>query len=192
VTGLTCQVVSRVEWGCPDGEASPGWPAVAHRPTHLMVHHTALAAPPGAGAGAVHGIWRLHAVERGWGDVGYHYLIVPGGTIYQGRAGGPGVVGGHFIGGNEGTIGIALLGNFMTASVGGTALAALTDLTAALSAVFRIDPGRAAHPVRAGRCLPSVCGHRDGNPSTECPGDHLYARLEDVRRRAAAALRGDG
>jgi hypothetical protein len=157
-----------------------------------MVHHTALAVRPEAGAEAVRDVWRLHAVDRGWGDVGYHYLIVPDGTIFEGRAGGPAVVGAHFIGGNEATIGIALLGNFMLELVPGPAVGALSELAAALGGTFGIDPARPPHPVSPACTLPSVCGHRDGNPSTACPGDHLYATLDEVRRRAAAAIRRRG
>ncbi|HXE80214.1 MAG TPA: peptidoglycan recognition family protein [Vicinamibacterales bacterium] len=189
LTDLACRVTSRIEWGCPDGAESPTWPAALHRPAHLMVHHTAIRLAGEASADAVRAIWRLHAIDRGWGDVGYHYLVAPDGGIFEGRAGGPGVVGGHFIGGNHGTIGVALLGNFMVEPVSEAAVSALIELTAALGAAFGIDPGRDAHPGPGGRLLPSLCGHRDGNPSTECPGDHLYARLADVRRAAAAMIR---
>jgi hypothetical protein len=34
-------VVSRIEWGCPDGSASPAWPIQAKTTvTHLVVHHS--------------------------------------------------------------------------------------------------------------------------------------------------------
>src|SRR5262245_13647154 len=111
------QILSRVAWGCPKGETSPSWPMALHHPTHLMIHHTAISVSSSAGPEAVRAIWHFHALERGWGDIGYHFLIDPSGRIYAGRAGGITTIGGHFKGGNRGTLGVALLGNFMTEAV---------------------------------------------------------------------------
>ena len=40
-------------------------------------------------------IYQYHAVSRGWGDIGYNYIIGQRGQIYEGRAGGDYVVGAH-------------------------------------------------------------------------------------------------
>ena len=37
-------------------------------------------------------IQELHTFYRDWGDIGYHFLIGKFGDIYEGRAGGPGIV----------------------------------------------------------------------------------------------------
>ena len=38
-------------------------------------------------------IYRNHAEQRGWGDIGYHYIIDRAGNIYEARFGGNGVRG---------------------------------------------------------------------------------------------------
>ena len=53
-------------------------------------------------------IRRWHVKDRGWKDVGYHYLIDRDGTIVAGRA--ENVVGAHVIDRNRGTIGVCLVG----------------------------------------------------------------------------------
>lgn len=51
---------------------------------------------------------RLHTKERGWRDVGYHYLIKRSGEVQKGRD--DAVVGAHVSGHNSKSIGIALAG----------------------------------------------------------------------------------
>ncbi|WP_322893458.1 MULTISPECIES: peptidoglycan-binding protein [unclassified Yoonia] len=53
-------------------------------------------------------IRRWHVKERGWRDIGYHWLIDRDGSILPGRA--ENVIGSHVMGQNSGTIGICLLG----------------------------------------------------------------------------------
>lgn len=55
-------------------------------------------------------IRRWHVVDRGWSDIGYHYIIDRDGTILEGR--GLGRTGAHVKGHNKGTIGICLIGGF--------------------------------------------------------------------------------
>ncbi|MTI03234.1 N-acetylmuramoyl-L-alanine amidase [Roseibium sp. RKSG952] len=55
-------------------------------------------------------IRRWHVSDRGWKDIGYHYLIDRDGGIAKGRA--ENVVGAHVAGRNAGTIGISLVGGF--------------------------------------------------------------------------------
>lgn len=53
-------------------------------------------------------IRRWHVKDRGWKDIGYHYLIDRDGEVAEGRP--LDVVGAHVAGHNTGTIGISLLG----------------------------------------------------------------------------------
>lgn len=93
----------------------------------------------------IQSIYRSHAKTRGWGDIGYHYIIDRNGTIYEGRYGGNGVRGAHVYNSkacqnfNSGTIGIALLGNYGRAEVPATAFTSLTKLVGWLSATNGID-----------------------------------------------------
>ena len=80
----------------------------------IIIHHTAqnLKGNRRSGVEQMRALYEYHAVQRGWGDIGYHYVIDEGGRIYEGRSGGKGVVGAHAYCHNVGTIGVAMMGNF--------------------------------------------------------------------------------
>ena len=46
-------------------------------------------------AATVRAIYRYHAVDRGWGDIGYNYVVDVNGNIFEGRVGGANVIGGQ-------------------------------------------------------------------------------------------------
>ena len=91
------------------------------------------------------------------------------------------------LGHNEGTLGIALLGDFSHAAPSPAAVDALVDLVASVASAAGIDPGgegEYVNPVSGLRArVPNVAGHRD-LAETECPGSGLYELLPEVRRRA--------
>lgn len=66
----------------------------------------------------IQAIYRYHAVTRGWGDIGYNYIIDQQGRIYEGRYGGNGSRGAHtyydraYDNFNYGSIGIVIFGNY--------------------------------------------------------------------------------
>lgn len=55
-------------------------------------------------------IRRWHMQDRGWRDIGYHYVIARNGKIMSGRP--ISEIGAHVQGKNAGTIGICLIGGF--------------------------------------------------------------------------------
>lgn len=57
---------------------------------------------------------RWHMRDRGWSDIGYHFLIDRDGTVANGRP--LGKVGAHTVGHNVGTIGISLFGGWDSAA----------------------------------------------------------------------------
>jgi len=187
-------VVSRVAWGCPEGASSPSWPPEATEPTHLVVHHTATSNDAADWPAQVRSIWTFHAVTRGWGDIGYNFLIDPTGVIYEGRAGGDDVIGAHFSCRNANTLGVALLGSFDAATPTPAALASLEALLVFTAERRGLDPLAATWHPGSALTLDTILGHRDGNPSpevctiTSCPGDSLYALLPDLRASVAEAL----
>jgi hypothetical protein len=131
-------------------------------------------------ASVVRSIYYYHAITLGWGDIGYNFLVDQNGAVYEGRFGGPEVIGAHTLGANTGTMGIAAIGNFVSAAAS----------EAAINSIARIIGERAPHldptasgPFGARSTVPNVCGHRDFM-ATECPGDALYVRLTDIRARA--------
>lgn len=183
-------IVSRVEWGCPDGQGSRGTPEYS-KVTHAVVHHTAGANSVPDWAAEVLNIWYYHVMTNGWIDIGYNYLIDPNGIIYEGRAGGDGVVGAHFSCRNKNTVGIALLGTYSTMTPTAHALASLERLLGDICRRDAIDPTAVLLHPSSGLNLPTILGHRDGNVPgatctiTECPGDALYSLLPSIRSKLA-------
>lgn len=183
----------RIDWGCPDGESSRATPQYTIV-THAVVHHTAGTNDAVDWDAEVRSIWYYHVYTNGWSDIGYNFLIDPNGVIYEGRAGGHGVVGAHFSCRNSNTVGIALLGTFMTQAPTAAALHSLELLLAAICSEDHIDPTAIAFHPSSGLNLPTILGHRDGNVPgatctiTECPGDVLYSMLPAIRTDVAAEV----
>lgn len=69
-----------------------------------MVHHTATRRDA-----KLEDIRRFHVEERGWGNVGYHYLIEEDGSIEVGRH--ESMVGAHAAGQNAHSIGVGVVGD---------------------------------------------------------------------------------
>lgn len=165
------------------------------------MHHSAGSNTSSDWAGTVRAIWDFHSRPeteggRGWGDVGYNYLIDPNGVIYEGRAGGDNVIGAHFSCRNGGTMGVCLLGTFQTSPPSAAALESLKRLLAWKAAQRQFMPLEEAHHTGTGLTLARVCGHRDANPSypeeacstTSCPGERLYGSLANIRTEVQAII----
>ncbi len=147
----------------------------------LVVHHTAVgvAGDKRSGAEKVRAIYQYHALNRGWGDVGYHYLIDDDGQIYEGKAGGKYVVGGHAYCNNVNTIGVALLGNFEEEKPTQSQMKALQWLLDDLADKYDLDVGDNA--TYHGETYSSpILGHGD-LLSTSCPGFYIRKTLNQVR-----------
>ncbi len=166
------------------------WPLeYSSRVKLLSVHHTAMQVTGDARSGIerIRALYQYHANNRGWGDIGYHYLVDETGQIYEGKAGGPNVVGGHAYCNNVGTIGIALLGNFEKELPSQQQMKSLQWLLAWLGQTYDIDTDANAKVKFHGKSMPTIVGHRD-LLSTSCPGQYAYAVLPQVRQHVAAGL----
>lgn len=101
-------------------------------------------------------IWKWHVEERGFDDVGYHYIILRSGQIQAGRK--PEIPGAHVRGHNSNSIGVCLIGgvneqgdpdcNYTAAQ-----WQQAERLVRSLAADYDAD----------------VVGHRDLDPSKDCP-----------------------
>lgn len=80
----------------------------------IVIHHTAgkFTLELEDSIKEVQRIYLLHSILRRWRDIGYHYLIDGKGRIFEGTLGGKYSVGAHTYYHNDGTIGIALMGDF--------------------------------------------------------------------------------
>ncbi len=190
-------IVAREQWGCTPATCPVREAPVYTTPSHLIVHHSAGGNSASDWAAVVRSIWVLHTRGNGWNDIGYNYLIDPVGPVYEGRAGGDGVLGAHFSAVNTGTAGVCVLGTYSGTAPPEAGMLVLRDTLAWLAGKWNIDPlGRSVH-VASGLELNHVSGHRDAGLSprasgaTECPGNGVYARLAALRRDTAELLDGD-
>lgn len=150
----------------------------------IVIHHTATTKDLEDPKKAIRDIYMWHTKSKGWGDIGYNYIIDQQGNIYEGRYGGEMVVGAHAGRGNHGSIGIALLGNYQENEPPEAVTSALTSLIREKARLYNIDTEGAA--LFRGESYPNIMGHRD-IMSTSCPGDKVYALLPVIRKLAKVA-----
>jgi uncharacterized protein with LGFP repeats len=155
-----------------------------------IVHHTAGGNNygPNKGKSIVQGIQKYHMEDpdNPLCDIGYNFLVDKYGNSYVGRAGSTRVEnpvqGAHTSGFNDGSAGVAVLGNYETSSnFPGDARRALADVLAWRFLIYDVDPFGVT-----GERHDTISGHKDfpGN-STECPGVEIYSRLENIRTKTA-------
>lgn len=151
----------------------------------LVVHHTAVQVTGDTRSGAerVRALYQYHSVNRGWGDIGYHYIVDEQGQIYEGKEGGPFVVAGHAYCNNVGTIGIALLGNFELEQPSQAQIQSLQWLLKDLATQYDIDLTKST--TFHGKTKPPIIGHRD-LLDTDCPGYYAYGLLDQIRANVKA------
>ena len=191
-----CVQAEAAEWhGSPLVHSRRAWRArrprrrarvLAGRPDHIVVHHTATPNSNDLSLGHAfelsRGIQRFHMAARGWDDIGEQLTISRGGHVMEGRnrslaaiLTGRHVVGAQTLHHNSHTIGIENEGTYMRAQVPPALWSSLVEVCAWLCRRYGLDPAVA------------IVGHRDYN-ATDCPGDVLYARLPELRRRTARLL----
>lgn len=147
----------------------------------IVIHHTASTKNLDNPELAVKNIYEFHTKYKKWGDIGYHYLIAPDGTIFEGRKGGRSVIGGHAQPVNKTTIGIAVIGNYQEDEPSEAVLASIIKLSRALSVEYGIEPDKKFIYKR--KAYESIMGHSD-NDHTLCPGKYLYDKLDYIRSQA--------
>lgn len=155
-------------------------------PTFIVVHHTA---EPGNSEDyslehaqqICRDIQQSH-IARGFGDSGQQFTNSRGGYVLEGRHQSLGVVqggtqhvqGAHVGNHNSETIGIENEGIYVDVDVPQALWDSLVDLVAWIATQYD-------------RPVADIMGHRDFN-STECPGEVLYGRLQELRDAVAGAM----
>ncbi len=136
--------------------------------TRLTVHHDGMnaftTADRSAAAQRLESIRSAH-VGQGWADIGYHYIIDPGGRVWQGRP--ISLQGAHVRQNNPGNIGIMVMGNYNKQPVSVASQRALQATLATLMQQHRISSSR-------------VYTHRE-LVSTACPGESLQRTMDTLR-----------
>lgn len=182
----------RSSWGA---KAPTGSISTATTLRMAVVHHTAgsndytQAQVPGI----IAGIQSYHQ-SLGWSDIGYNFLVDKWGRIWEGRAGSIGgpVVGAHAAGANTGSVGVSLLGNYVSVAPPAQAIQAIGEVIGWKFALHGVDPngtttltgdGSNKFPVGRTVTLPTIVGHRDVGQTT-CPG-LVQNHLGTIRKIAA-------
>jgi len=189
-------ILSRPSWRA-DERIRRGRPDYSDTLRFAVVHHTAgsNSYTRAQSASIVRGIQRYHVLANGWDDIGYNFLVDKYGQIFEGRYGGVdrNVVGAHAQGFNQGSAGVALLGNYNATSATPAARAALIRLLAWRLDVAHVDPlttfgwrstGNPRFRTGASITLRPISGHRDTGYTT-CPGSQLYGELPQIARSVA-------
>ena len=206
-------VSRRAAWGADeskrfDADGNELWPPTFYPIQKLVVHHTAGRNNDPDPEATVRAIYQYHAVTRGWGDIGYNFLIDESGRIYEGRyarayastenptgedVSGNGVTAAHVGGYNSGTVGVALLGTLTDVDATPAAQDALERLLAWKAERHGIDPretGVYTNPVTGTtKSVANISGHRDW-AATECPGELFYSTLPRLRSAVSSRITG--
>jgi uncharacterized protein (DUF3820 family) len=198
------KVLTRQDWAAD--ESLMNWTPEYKRVQKAVVHHTAGDDGGSNVAATIRAVYYFHAVTRGWGDIGYSYLVDKYGNIWTGRAGGDHVIAGHAYGWNNGSIGVAAIGTYTSTAPAPAMVGAIANIIAVKFAQFGIAPFGAdiyTHQeqrsdgtwVPVTSSPPNIQGHRDSNyivgqngGQTECPGGALYAQLNNIRSLAQGAV----
>jgi hypothetical protein len=129
----------------------------------------------------VQAIYYYHSMFKGWGDIGYNYLIDRFGNIYEGRRGGDFVVGGHAYCANIGSIGVAFIGTFTEKLPTLAAQNSAKQLLASLADFYNLQ--LTASSKWHDQFIRNLAGHRDYG-ATRCPGNELYEFLPELAAEA--------
>jgi uncharacterized protein with LGFP repeats len=192
-------VYSRAQWGAD--ESLRTWdPQYAPTIKAATLHHTAdtNAYTADQVPAMLRSIYRYHAVNLGWGDIGYNVLVDKFGRLWEGRSGGLAstVIGAHAGGFNTSTFGVSMLGNYDTAPTTSPMIDAVAAIIAWKFTLYGVDPrgsttltsaggGTAKYAAGTKVTLPTIFGHRDVG-STVCPGQYGYAQLGNIRSIVAS------
>ncbi len=160
----------------------------------IVIHHTAASNSysPSDVPGIILGHCLYHVNGRGWDDIGYNFLVDRFGTVWEGRTGSKTspIRGAHTAGFNSQTQGVAMMGNFDSASPTAENIEGLRQILEWLTGWHSIDPEGSVTLVAGAGAVgfeegeefssASIVGHRDLG-STTCPGGIFYATLASLR-----------
>lgn len=186
---------TRGEWAARPPKSDPSYTSIEAAVVHHTVNSNDYA--PGDVPGILRAIQAYHMDANGWNDIAYNFLVDRFGQAWEGRGGGidQPVLGGHTLGFNTGTVGVAAIGDFTSVDAPAGLVSTITDLVGWKLALSGVDPtatteltNRAPNHPRYAEGqqvrVPTVFAHRDTSP-TGCPGSRLYARVAQIRNDAS-------
>ncbi len=155
------RLITRAEWKAE----APRSNRRKQTPKSIIVHHTATKTDLFQGHKSILSIQNYHRNQKGWNDIGYHFLIGPQGELYEGVP--VNQVGTHAGPSNQDSIAICLVGHFSQERPHPQALATLQALTRNLVRTHSISAGE-------------ITGHKD-HKKKDCPGESIYSLLPQLR-----------
>ena len=165
-TALPSNVTARSAWA--GGNPVPSLMDRMTPINRITLHHDGMTTFTTTSAAAaqtrIEAIRRAHR-GRGWGDIGYHYVVDRAGRVWEGRS--VAHQGAHVKERNPHNLGILVLGNFEQQTPSDAQLRGLNSALRALAAQHRVPAAR-------------IHTHRELNP-TACPGRHLQPRVVAIR-----------
>lgn len=165
-TPLAGNVLPRTQWAGGPPVPSLMNPMLPIR--HITVHHDGMepfyATDSRATAIRLEKIRMAHR-GKGWGDIGYHFIVDRDGRVWQGRP--LNWQGAHVKDHNEGNIGVVALGNFDRQTPSAPQIASLNRQITALMRQYRVS-------------IANVKTHQELGP-TACPGTNLQRYMVAVR-----------
>ena len=167
-------IMSRLGWRAAPRRGSN----TPHSPRRVTVHHTQgkQAMTEAETAQAVKNIQHYHMVGRAregkeaFDDIGYHFLVAGDGRVIEGRR--AEYLGAHAGGANNDNIGVAMMGDFNKVRPTNAQIESLTRLVTFLSVKYKKDPNAKGF----------LEAHQHYT-NTDCPGTHLMAMLDSLRRK---------
>lgn len=162
-------VIARPTWA--KGNPIPGRMDRMTRITRITVHHDGMGTPfnsdtSGGAMSRMESIRRSH-LNRGWGDIGYHYVVDRGGRVYEARP--MYWQGAHVKYNNPGNIGVMCLGNFEIQKPTAAQTEGLRRHLARLMSMHNVS-------------VRSLYTHKELRP-TLCPGRSLQPFMDSIRTR---------
>lgn len=136
----------------------------------IILHHTA--SPSVAlwrkygNEKTIRSIYNGHVEANGWSDIGYHLIILPDGTIAEGRP--IAQQGAHAAAWNPGTIGVAMIGDFDSEFPSQAQIGSTATVLRELGKRFALDLSKDYRP----KGDEGLAFHRDCSPKT-CPGTRI-------------------
>jgi N-acetylmuramoyl-L-alanine amidase len=144
------------------------------KPTGIIIHHSAIPSPADSQPVDAEFIETIHK-RKGygifyWGKTyytGYHYLILPDGTLRKGR---PETARGAHTSGMNDKIGICLIGEFTGGNPAGNQFEPAAPTPEQMATLTKITNELLSRHQLSSR---DIYTHREFNPKTECPGDNF-------------------
>ncbi|MEK6620107.1 MAG: N-acetylmuramoyl-L-alanine amidase, partial [Chloroflexota bacterium] len=194
------KILTRQDWGAD--ESLMKWTPAYAPWQKAVIHHTVTRDGGTNVAAEIRSIYYFHAVTRGWGDIGYNFLVDKYGNIWTGRQGGDHAIGGHAYGWNTGSFAVAAIGDYSVTAPTGQLQGAIANVIAMKFKQLGIQPygnGSFTHEeqrsdgswTKVTSVVPNVLGHRDctftvgrSGGQTACPGGALYTMMDGLRKLA--------